>query len=108
MFLSGEQVATPQGHCTTFGLSYQRLRNLAATAGDLVWPVRPKVHNMQHVPELANILNPAQVQCYVEESYMGTTQQAWKKSMVGWCKAKVQAVVLTKRLAGLLLRCEGL
>ena len=63
---------------------------------------------MQHVPELANILNPTQVQCYMEESYMGTTQHVWMNTMNGRYKGKVQAVVLTKRLAGLLLRCEGL
>ena len=65
MVLYGEQVATLQGHCTTFGLSYQRLNNIAAASGDLVWPVRPKVHKMQHVPELASILNPTQVQWYI-------------------------------------------
>ena len=108
MFLTGEQVATLQGHYTTFGLSYQRFRNLVAIVGDLVWPVRPNVRKMQHVPELASILNPTQAQCYMEESYMGTTQHVRKKSRVGRYKAKVQSALLTKRLAGLLIRCEGL
>ena len=93
MFLTAEEVATLQHHALAFGTNYQRLRNLAALEGALVWPVRPKVHNMQHVPELASHLNPAHAQCYGEEGFVGTTTKVWKKSMSGpardmyrgWC-----------------------
>ena len=108
MFLSEDEVNTLQGHTTAFGLAYQRLRNLANTEEQLLWPVRPKVHKMQHVPELAGVINPVHAQCYGDESLMGTTAAVWRRSMSGRYKKNVQSVVLTKRLTGLLLRLDGL
>ena len=71
-----------RGIANLFGLSYQRLRNLAGTSGEMAWPVTTKVHKMQHVPELANIINPVHLQCYADESLMGTSQKVWKKLLV--------------------------
>jgi len=62
---------------------------------------------MMRIPELAGHINPIRVQCYSEESLMGTTARVYKKSMFGRYKATVQKVVLCKRLTGLLLRLEG-
>ena len=107
MFLTPEEQATLRGHCQDFGSSYQRLRNLAQTQHQLVWPVKPKVHKMMHVPELAAHLNPVHAQCYGEESFMGTTSKVWRKSMSGRYQHGVQTVVLVKRLTGLLLRLDG-
>ena len=90
MFLTEAEVATLQDHTTAFGLAYQRLRNLAATEGELLWPVRPKVHKMQHVPEMAGVINPVHAQCYGDESLMGTTANVWKRSMSGRCNNKIQ------------------
>ena len=106
--LSDGEVNTLQGHTTAFGLAYQRLRNLANTEEQLLWPVRPKVRKMQHVPELVGVINPVHAQCYGDESLMGTTAAVWRRSMSGRYKKNVQSVVLTKRLTGLLLRLDGL
>ena len=96
-----------QQHTLAFGVSYQRLRNLAQAQKVLAWPIRPKVHKMQHVPELASHLNPVHAQCYLEESFMGTTAKVWRKSMVGIYSKGIQELTLVKRVAGVLLRLEG-
>ena len=74
--------------------------------GDLIAPVRTKVHKMQHLPRLAGIINPIYVQCYGEESLIGTTVQVWKKCMNGRYDKQAQRNVLLKRITGLLLRYE--
>ena len=61
---------------------------------------------MQHVPELLGVINPVRAQCYGDESLMGATVAVWRRSMSGRYKNKIQRVVLTKRLTGLLLRLE--
>ena len=106
-FLNKEELVKLATHTQDFGVAYQRLRNIAAAEGELAWPIRPKAHKMMHIPELAGHINPIRVQCYSEESLMGTTARVYKKSMFGRYKATVQKVVLCKRLTGLLLRLEG-
>jgi len=107
MLLQNEQLLGLSTRCQKFGLSYQRLRNLAMTDSILAWPVRPKLHKMMHAPEMAEIINPIYVQHYAEESLIGTTAKVWTMSMAGRYQGSLQRVVLTKRLTGLLLRCEG-
>ena len=80
MFLTPEELATLQQHTLAFGVSYQRLRNLAQAQKVLAWPIRPKVHKMQHAPELASHLNPVHAQYYLEESFMGTTAKVGGKA----------------------------
>ena len=74
--------------------------------GDLIAPVRTKVHKMQHLPRFAGIINPRYVQCYGEESLIVTTVQVWKKCMRGRYDRHAQRNVLLKRITGLLLRYE--
>ena len=94
--------------CIEFGEDYMRCREHARLRGDLLFNVTGKVHKVQHLPAMANIMNPAWVACYAEESLVGTTARVWKQSMHGRYTRMVQHRVLIKRLCGLLIRLEGL
>ena len=106
MFLSDAAVALLKRQCIDFGENYQRLRGWAKDTGQLAWPVRPKVHKMQHLPLFAAVINPVFVQCYAEESLVGTTVRVWRRSMSGRYKGVVQKTVLLKRVAGLMCNFE--
>ena len=83
VFLSNETLARLTHVVQTFGASFQRLRALARHQGQSAWKVTPKVHKMQHLPMLSGIINPCWVQCYAEESLVGTTTRVWKRSVAG-------------------------
>ena len=89
-----------------FGEAYQALRAYCAEQEIFGFPVRPKVHRMQHLPRCARSINPVALQCYAEESLVGTTTRVWKRSMAGRYEPGIQRAVLTKRLVGLLLRVQ--
>jgi hypothetical protein len=99
-------IAELRSVCVSYGENYQSLREMARHEGDLVAPVRPKVHKFQHVPMFAEIINPTNVQCYMEESQIGTTTKVWKRCVQSRYKKHAQRNVLLKRLTGLLIRCE--
>ena len=101
------QIAELKEICIKLGEGYQRLREHARVAQTLSWPVRPKTHRMQHVPLMSAVINPVFVQCYSEESQIGTTTRLWKRSIAERYQATVQGAVLVKRLVGLLLRLES-
>ena len=92
--------------CLSFDEAYQELRSISADRGLLCFPVRPKCHRMQHLPRCARTINPVALQCYAEESLVGTTTTVWKRSVAGRYDGVVQETVLTKRLTGLLLRLQ--
>ena len=106
MFLSDAALDRFKKLCVLFGEQYQTLRGLSLSAGELAWPVRPKCHKMQHLPLYASVMNPTAVQCYAEESLVGTTTKCWKRSMSGRYRRSATHTVLTKRLVGLLCRFE--
>ena len=106
MFPSPAERARFRKTCLEFGANYQWLRDIGRRNGDLIAPVRTKVHKMQHLPRFAGIINPRYVQCYGEESLIGTTVQVWKKCMRGRYDKQAQRNVLLKRITGLLLRYE--
>ena len=105
-FLSDEVLQRFQDVCISFGESYQELRGICMDEELLAFPVRPKCHRMQHLPRCARTINPVALQCYAEESLVGTTTKVWKRSMAGRYEHVVQEAVLTKRLTGLLLRMQ--
>jgi hypothetical protein len=90
--------------CTAFGEAFMWCREYSRRDGLLWWEITSKVHKMQHVPMMAKIINPRHLQCYASESLIGTTTKVWKRSMSGRYKKRVQKVVLTKRVLGVLLR----
>ena len=89
--------------CIEFGEHFMWCRELSRRDGLLWWEITPKVHKMQHVPKMAQMINPRFVQCYFPESLIGTTTKVWKRSMSGRYKNSAQRVVLSKRLLGVLL-----
>ena len=84
-----------------------RCREYAKQRGELSFNVRVKVHKMQHLGAMAEIMNPAWVSCYSEESSIGTSVRVWRQSMHGRYAETVQQRVLLKRLCGLWLRLEA-
>ena len=67
-----------------FGDNYQLLRELCRGRGWLLFNVKPKVHKMQHVPVLAEVMNHRCVHNYAEESFFGTCTRIWAKSVSGF------------------------
>ena len=104
--MTRDQVQTVRAACLEFGSAYMRLRECARTTGLLLWPVKPKVHTMQHVPLFCEVMNPRFLQNYIEESVVGTTTKVWKRSVAGRYQGGVQRVVLVKRVVGLLSRLD--
>ena len=89
-----------------FGDNYQLLRELCRERGLLFFNVTPKVHKMQHVPLLAEVMNPRYVQNYAEESLIGTCTRIWAKSVSGRYRLTAQKAVIANELVGLLMRFE--
>ena len=108
MFMSDADVARLQQACLDFGRSYQKLREITRRAHLLAWQVTTKVHKMQHVAMLCRVINIRFLQCYADESLVGTTTTVWKKSVSSRWRRCVQRNVLLKRLTGLILRYEGI
>ena len=98
MFLADNEVEQLKQATETFGANYMLLRQMARNNGRLWWQVRPKHDKMQHFPKLAKIFNPKYVQCYSEESLVGTCIKIWKGSMAGRYQKHVQISALHKKL----------
>ena len=92
--------------CFDFGEAFMQCREKARVAGELSWEITPKVHKMMHVPQQCAQINPRCVSCYADESAIGSTTRAWKRSMSGRYKAVAQRSVLAKRVVGVLVRFE--
>ena len=61
---------------------------------------------MQRVLAQAKFMNPVFVQVCAEERLAGTSVKVWRKSVARRCTRSGQAVVLSKRLTGLLLHFD--
>ena len=72
-FLSDEELGRFKEVCERFGTNYQALREHSRVVKLLHFKVTPKVHKMQHLPLLSEVLNPRWVQNYCEESLVGTS-----------------------------------
>ena len=107
MFLSLEALANLESRCFDFGESFQKLREHGRANNQLVCKITPKVHKVQHLRYMAELINPAFVQVYGEESLIGTTMKIYNKSMSGRYKQHIQRVVLLKRVTGYFLELES-
>ncbi len=76
----------------------QLLRHMAKQQKQLLWPIKPKSHYMQHFPDQAKLINPKSVQCYIEESTIGKIAKIWASSKNGPYKDTIQRVTLIKYL----------
>jgi hypothetical protein len=104
VFMTDRDLDRLRSICIEFGEHFMWCREFSRRDGLLWWEITPKVHKMQHVPKMAQMINPRFVQCYFPESLIGTTTKVWKRSMSGRYKNSAQRVVLSKRLLGVLLR----
>jgi len=90
-----------------FGIGLQTLRGVSSIEGQLLWQVRPKAHKAMHTPFFAQVISPSAVNCYINESQIGTSQQVWRASAKGKYHASIQRTMLAKRWLALLLRFES-
>ena len=104
--MSEDAIARIRRVCVDFGMHFQLLKEYCRENHIFAFNVKPKVHNMQHTPMICEVINPRFIQCYGEESLIGTTTKVWKRSMNGRYKKNVQKSVLAKRNLGLLMRFE--
>jgi len=95
-FLSEDAEARLGVVCRAMGAGYMLLRNMSREAKLLHFKITPKVHKVQHIPFLANCMNPRFVQNYAEESLIGTCTKIWGRSMAGRHHRFVQRNALTK------------
>jgi len=106
IFMSQQAIDRISEVCIELGHHFMILREHCRRLNILAWNLKPKVHKLQHIPMMCEIMNPRFAQCYSEESLIGTTTKVWKQSMAGRYERVVQRNVLAKRLLGLLLRYE--
>ena len=89
-----------------FGIRYQWLRSFFQSREQLYFAFMHKHHAMQHLPQVARLINPIKVQCYAEEGAVGRIAKIWKASKHGPYKKRIQVVVLTKILIRTELRLK--
>ena len=106
MFLNSDDQGKLRVACSTFGVCYQRLRELHRQEQSLAFNVVPKIHKLQHLPMHATCINPKFLQCYGEESLIGTSTRTYSGSMNGRYQGSIQRLFLVKRVTALLLRFE--
>ena len=106
-FLPLDHIARVKTVCIDFGVHWMTCRDLSRRCQFLGFQITPKVHKIQHIPTMCKLINPAHVQCYAEESNVGTTTKVWKQSMKGRYQKGAQRCVLLKRRCGLFIRLES-
>jgi len=83
MFLNDDALRRLREVVLDIGLRVMRLREAAYRAEKLFWRITPQMHRLQHLPLYASALNPRWVQCYLEESLVGTNTNIWQKKPAG-------------------------
>eukprot|EP00959_Pyramimonas_sp_CCMP1952_P286792 5997244-Pyramimonas_sp.AAC.1 len=73
MFMSDHALERLKKHVLEFGRSYQKCRDFARRDNVFAWNVTPKIHRTQHIPLFSEVVNLRFLQCYNEESQIGTT-----------------------------------
>ena len=99
-FLSDEQLKFLEKHVLRFGRHFMVACNSDDPSSSiLMFCMRPKVHQMQHLPLQARLHNPRFLQCYGEESFVGVMCKVWAASKSGpQSQATIQRTVLIKYL----------
>lgn len=100
IFMTDAAICDVKCVCVDFGTHFQLLRDHCRVNNILAFKLTPKVHKMQHIPMLCEILNPRCVQCYGEESLIGTTVKVWKNQ---WMAATLKTCRGTSWRSG----CSG-
>lgn len=79
-------------------------RGACTLLAQVLWPVRPKLHYLGHLPDQANLMNPRGVRNYVEESGVGHYAHVYHSATNGPYEAVVQRTVLLKHMLALQLQ----
>ena len=106
IFLTDGEITQLRHALAMLGSSAMSLRMICQEVGVFAWQVTPKMHAIQHVSSFPCRLNPRWVQCYHEESGIGSTTAVWSRSAVGRYRKNVQRMVLLKKLVSLIVRLE--
>ena len=106
LFMSEAAVARLEEVLIELGEAWMDLREMARERGLQLWKISSKVHKIMHTGVWSRALNVRFVQCYSEESQMGSTTSVWHESMRGQYAGGIQSMVLLKRTLALLLRLE--
>ena len=107
-FFTPEELTKFNSCVLKFGIRYQFLREHFKVNNDYFLNFVHKVHAMQHLPEIASVINPRMLQCYAEEGAVGRIGTIWKASKHGPYRKRVQEVVLTKLLIRMHLGLTGI
>ena len=107
VFLSAAEQGDLRRTLLRFGVTIQRLREMARERDIQAWQCTPKMHMMQHLSDIATCINPRWVQNYSEESHVGTVAKIWNRSAHGSYRPSAQRLVLLKRLVSLYIRLGG-
>ena len=103
-FLSASEQNAVRRALSMLGACFQQFRNIAQSRGLLAWNISPKVHMQQHFKDLCKCMNPRCLQCYSEESHVGTMTKIWARSAQGRYAGSVQRMTLMKRLVAVNVR----
>ena len=95
-FLSDGEKTRLRDLTIRFGTHYQFASVCASNNNQLRFPITPKLHLMQHLPEQSDLINCRFTQNYLEEGMMGRLQQVWKGILHGPNVEIAQRKVLTR------------
>ena len=98
IFLTASEKLALKQHVVAMGECHMWLREDARTRHELSWQVLPKVHQTQHLPKQADLINPRYTMNYCEESCAGILAMIWGGSLDGRYEGTVQLAVLYKYL----------
>ena len=103
-FLTDGQAAELRRVLARLGSSVQELRDISRARGGFEFKVSPKMHMILHMASLPANANPRFLQCYQEETHIGSITKIWHRSANGRYRATVQRMVLLKRLVATVVR----
>ena len=105
-FLTNEESRLLRQALVQLGSSVQELRELSRHLALFYWHISPKMHMVQHMASYPGQANPRRIQCYQEESHIGSIAKIWARSANGRYRNTVQRMVLLKRLVATVVLLE--
>ena len=92
--------------CENIGALFMNLRHAASLVHQARWKISPKVHKTQHLHLYCEAINVRHIQCYTEESLVGSCAEIYQRAMRGRYFNDVQSNVLMRRFVALVLKIE--
>ena len=100
IFLEEKAALEAQTALHNFSVQYAALAKLSADAGWKKWPVRPKLHYVEHIASETKWINPKMTWCYPGESMVGSVTALAQACLSGLQPHKVPEIVCTKYRVG--------